>query len=374
MVQNDAAIEDDVGQRVVAPHQRADLEARRRRLERELRAERPAIASLVVPLARDRHVGQEQTAGAQPEHHPGRQEPAPSPLPGQPREDRHEQQRVRHFRKRVDSQKDRRHDVARRPEQPAHARQGPLGCLYLFIEPAEVRQQAERKVEELGRDPDEIHRHDRHHHERAGQRRRRRGAHARVQEQVAAPDDEREQQRVKNEEPVRAEHADERRRDERIGERFPVVVPRRVGIRLRAHPDERRPKHHPRLDDVAPLFQEEPGGSTGELAPDANEVLAAVLEVAIRREAVPHHVIGGFVALDADGGFREVDRQRQPAVHGEHGDDQEQPRTPIQPHGGRLVAGGDLRVHTGALPVRNERSDTSTPLRCVARETRCRMS
>ena len=343
-------------------------------LKRELEDERPAVTSLVVPLAGDRHVRQKQSSREQPEHHAGGQEGAPSPLPRQPHEDRQEQQRVRHLRKRVDAKNDRRHDVAGRPEQPAHARQRALGRLYLFIEPAEVRQKTEREIEELGRDPDEIHRHDRRHHEPAGQRRRRQGAHPRVQEQVTAPDDERQQERVKDEEAVRAEHADERRGGERIYERLPVVVPRSIGVRLRARPDERRAQHHAGLDDVAPLFQEEPGGSAGKLAPHADEILAPILEVAILREAVPHHVVGRFVALDADGGFREIHRQRQPAVHAEQRDDQEEPRPQIQPGDGRSVAGGGVGVHTGALLVRNDKSDTSTPFLCVARETRCRIS
>ncbi len=99
----------------------------------------------------------------------------------------------------------------------------------LLVQPAEVRHQTEREVEQLRRNPDEVDRHDGGHDEGAGQQRRQCRRHPRVQEQVPAPGDQRQQQRVEHQEAVGAEERDERRREERVDERLAVEEAVRIG-------------------------------------------------------------------------------------------------------------------------------------------------
>ena len=91
----------------------------------------------------------------------------------------------------------------------------------------------------------------------------------------------------------------------------------------------------PALDDVAPAFQEQSGRAGREFPPDADEILAAVREVAVLGEAVPHHVVRGLVALDAHRRARKVDGEREAAVDAEQRRDEHQPRARGTPRPGR---------------------------------------
>ena len=181
--------------------------------------------------------------------------------------------------------------VARSAEQPPRSAWCTLPAFHLLVEPAEIREKSEREVEQLRRDPDEIHRDDRRHDESAGERRRQRRVHPRMEEQVPAPGDEREKNRVEHEKSIRAEESHEGRRKQRIRECLAVEESLLVGIRYGAGPDERRTPHQPGVDDIPPAFQEESGRAGGEFSPHPYQVLTTVREVAVLGEAVPHHVV-----------------------------------------------------------------------------------
>ena len=118
---------------------------------------------------------------------------------------------------------------------------------------------------------------------------------------------------MEEEEPVRARHPDERRREERVDVGLPEEEPLRVRVGRGRDVHERRPSVHAPLER-APLLQEHALRARRELLPHARQVLATVGQVAVVGEAVRHHVVGGLVALDAERRARHVDRQRDAAV------------------------------------------------------------
>jgi hypothetical protein len=133
---------------------------------------------------------------------------------------------------------------------------------------------------------------------------------ARQQKQVGEVEIEREQQRVEDEEAVRAEQPDERRRRERIDERFRVIQPRPDRILELDAADigkavRRTPARH-----LAAL-QEDPFRSAAVLLPHTREILALEAEIEIAGEAFREAVVGRFVALERLGFARQVDRRRE---------------------------------------------------------------
>ena len=146
------------------------------------------------------------------------------------------------------------------------------------------------------------------------ERRRQRRVHPRMEEQVAAPGDERQEDRVEHQESVRAEEPHEWGREQRIHECLAVEESLLIGVGTGTGPYERRAPHQPGIDDVAPAFQEESGRARGEFAPDPDQVLATVREVAVLGEAVSHHVVRGLVTLDPHRRAWEVDGEREAAV------------------------------------------------------------
>ena len=77
-----------------------------------------------------------------------------------------------------------RGEVRARAEEPPGAARRLVSRGDLLVEPAEVAQDHERQVEELGGRPDGVRRHHRRHHERRGEDDGHRGGRAGVQEQV----------------------------------------------------------------------------------------------------------------------------------------------------------------------------------------------
>ena len=181
----------------------------------------------------------------------------PAPAPEQPQNDRRKQQRVRHLREGRHAEQHRGDEIAARAEQPPAATRRGGGGGDLLVEPAEIRDQSQREVEELRRNPHVVHRHDGGHHKSACEDGRDHRPHARLQEDVAAERRQRQQQGVEHQEAVRSEQPHERRGDERIDERLAVEVAGRIRIGPRRRPEERRPEHQPGLHDVAALLQEQ---------------------------------------------------------------------------------------------------------------------
>ena len=104
---------------------------------------------------------------------------------------------------------------------------------------------------------------------------------------------------MQHEKAVRAEEDDERRGNQRIDVRLRKVQPFvALGI-FALQPSEERERARAAYLDVLAGLQEYAFGP-GKLFPDANQILALVLEVEISREAVPEHVVGRLVALEAD--------------------------------------------------------------------------
>ena len=181
---------------------------------------------------------------------------------------------------------------------------------------------------------------------------------------------------MEQQESVGTEQPDERRGDERIHERLAVIEPLLVGIRPVRHMQERKGRVHACAHRPSQL-EEHPRWAARELAPDAHEIGAAVLEIPISREAVGHHVVRRLVALKAERGPGKVHRQRQATVDEEDDRGGDEARTDIDDvrlcHGhGRPVrgaAGSGVTLTPARLRVRNDRSCARMPRRRVGRDT-----
>src|SRR3990172_2736128 len=106
------------------------------------------------------------------------------------------------------------------------------------------------------------------------------------------------------------------------------------------------PKYIRRLLGSGSLAITKNGGAVGRLTPLTSRP--------ILREAVPHHVVRGLVALDAERRAREIDGQRDRAVDAQHDGRQQESGT---------------HVHVRTRVSRNDRSSVRMPFRCVGRET-----
>src|SRR5690606_20770953 len=120
----------------------------------------------------------------------------------------------------------------------------------------EEAEQHGREVEQLRRQPDEVHRRGGREEERDGERDRRRVARARADERIAGAEARGQEQRVQYEEAIGAEQDDERRRRQRVDEGLAVVetVAAVVGRRRHPHERERRLALEP---DLTALLQED---------------------------------------------------------------------------------------------------------------------
>src|SRR5690606_27130549 len=104
----------------------------------------------------------------------------------------------------------------------------------------------------------------------------------------------------------------------------------------------------------------------GEFPEGALEVLAAVFEITVEREAVRHQIVGRFVAVDAARCAPEVDGNGEPAVDGQDHDR----GNPADETAGR--PGAD--VHARPLSVRNASSGSAATSRRRGRDSRASTS
>ena len=145
--------------------------------------------------------------------------------------------------------------------------------------------------------------------------------------------------------------------------------------------NERRASVHARRRRSRPFFRNTPDGPDGNSRHTPRQVLAAVREVAVVGEAVPHHVVGGLVALDAERRPREVHRQPQPPYRQSTSSAATSPgaasmrwREAVGLSGSVGMARlGDALTRGPGGPVEERQVRSSTPRRCVRRDTSCRI-
>ncbi len=280
--------------------------------------ERLSIATLIVEFTGDRGVAREQASGGQRKDNRHHRRAPPLPSPGRDDEEREEQERMRRLRERRCAEERCCQVISASSAQPAGAC-GTLGG-GLLQRPQAERTEHQRNVQELGRQGNEIDRHDGRAEEDDGVGQgESRARPARAQEGVGGQNVERHQHRVQHQEPVGAEGADERRGNQGIEVGFAVIKTVRPRIRRPHHASVGKAPDALQIDGLPPL--EEDAFRCGKLLPDPDQIPTLEGEIEVPGEAVPEAVIGRLVSLKSQLRLRQIHGEGEAGQDQENGDE-----------------------------------------------------